>query len=255
MEKSEKEIIKILAETILKHYEESTYDGYKCRFCHGYTEMSGMVASDHKPDCPVLLAEEVLKEECVCGDLKTLPVNDGHGSTKECPYCKERKLSKEDTKRIYALAQEYNEEDFIHAMMYEKYSQDNIPDLSAPLIVHNVMKYKKEYYLKQISNNPSCEGCSCFIEGGDCIIPEDKQGECGLGTYIWKSFKDIQITDELACMRKDIGDIYITNRTKGKTIRFTHLTSKGFVEFEDTLLAPIAFELATTEEIQEYLNK
>lgn len=74
-----------------------------------------------------------------------------------------------------------------------------------PFIVHNVMKYGKEYYLKQLATK-GCEGCAfdCSEETQLCYgLNIHKDG------FIWINFKDIQITDELACSRKDIGDIYL----------------------------------------------
>ena len=61
------------------------------------------------------------------------------------------------------------------------------------IIVHNVLKYKGEYYLKQVATN-NCISCAlynktdCYITGNMC---------CGEG-FNWKSFKDIQITEEQA---------------------------------------------------------
>ena len=72
---------------------------------------------------------------------------------------------------------------------------------------------------------------------------------------IWKSFDDIQITDELACMRKDIGDIYIALQSDGVYI----LELLAIINDECIVGAGARYDLcnirlATAEEIQKYLE-
>lgn len=129
-----------------------------------------------------------------------------------------------------------------------------IPLPEEPLIVHNVMSYKGKNYLKHIGSN--CASCS--IHNELCIKLPCQNGE----NIIWKSFEDIQITDELACMRKDIGDVYLKHRTSNTIFRFTHVVQNnrnplynGCIEYNSGMLMPIAFDLATAEELQVYFNE
>lgn len=101
--KSDKEIIKILAKHILEQYEESTQDGYKCRFCYGTTEMQGLVESDHKSDCPVLLSEKVIQKYKIhMDDSCSTCVNQTKCAEGEirCPKIK-RRVQNEIAKRNY----------------------------------------------------------------------------------------------------------------------------------------------------------
>lgn len=124
-----------------------------------------------------------------------------------------------------------------------------------PLIVHNVLSWKGKNYLKQpfIDSSDHCSGC--YFEKDECC--RDWEYECN-DNYIWKSFDDIQITDELACMRKDIGDIYITYKVKLITIEIFKLmgTNGDICLIQDgrTPCPVNAFELATAEELQEYFK-
>jgi len=129
------------------------------------------------------------------------------------------------------------------------------PIKEEPLFVHNVMSYKGKNYLKQIGTDCS----DCHIHNELCTKLPCQNGE----DYIWKSFDDIKLTDELSCTRKDIGDIYIKHRVSKDIFRFTHTVSgqtknvvyNGCIEYNGGLLMPIAFDLATAEELKEYLNK
>lgn len=304
--KSDKEIIKILAEEIIdNYYETNNNDADRCRYCGCILNVRGRV--EHKDSCAYLLAEKVLKEGCVCGGFKTLPVNDGHGSTKECPYCKEDNNTKEveytqltDTHTICYkcnMIHRKDEEcktdkycnhkvelksfdshgDITHVYRCEKCFQRFVPissdmklgdlyyiprksEVEEPLIVHNVMKYKGEYYLKQ----PCpilCTNCSLLNEGEGCLIYDSDEGEkCRFSNnYSWKSFKDIQITDELACMRKDIGDIYLTYDNKEGlilySVRGSRLITSSHDDRDPIFNDPDYVRLATAEEIQKYLSK
>jgi len=140
-------------------------------------------------------------------------------------------------------------EDYI--ILYE-YQYTEKPE--EPLVVHNVMSYKGKNYLKQLSlqcdpsNIDSCKFCS-FDK--DCPRIDMKCGD----NFIWKSFDDIQITDELACMRKDIGDIYIALQSDGVYI----LELLAIINDECIAGAGARYDLcnirlATAEEIQKYLE-
>lgn len=142
-----------------------------------------------------------------------------------------------------------------------------------PLIVHNVMSHKGKNYLLQKINSlesESREGCcsNCSIAHMSLEERENfKRSETcrqNEAYYYWKSFEDIQITDELACMRKDVGDIYL----KGS---ISHLMILSQVLDKDNVIiyvpkAPKAFKvqrtfihedlrLATAEELQEYFKR
>lgn len=125
-----------------------------------------------------------------------------------------------------------------------------------PLIVHNVMYYKGKNYLKQPQT--SCSECSFF--GADiCKIANNGNIDIPCDNNIWKSFDKIRLTDELACSRRDIGDIYITHRTSKSIVRFTHIVKSekiynGCIEYNGAMLMPIAFDLTTAEELQEHLK-
>jgi len=140
------------------------------------------------------------------------------------------------------------------------------PTKEEPLIVHNVMSYKGKNYLKhpRIKHDGSCFDCA--IESmrssvcqslNDCSVYKD---------YIWKSFDDIKLTDGLACMRKDIGDIYIKGALE-------HVLILKGIELVDGILKALIYipensndnrlqftsighlRLATAEELQEYFDK
>ena len=58
----DKEALKVLAEAVKDNYYESDPDGPDfCRYCDGNLSRRN-VATVHKEDCPVLLAEEILND-------------------------------------------------------------------------------------------------------------------------------------------------------------------------------------------------
>lgn len=122
-----------------------------------------------------------------------------------------------------------------------------------PLIVHNVMSYKGKNYLAQKAEAMRCTKCKMdgVLEDVDC----SKHFQCISNCY-WKSFDDIHITDELACMRKDIGDIYliITDNDTSMIDKFYGITAYNavLVSSKDTYKEYV--RLATAEEIQKYLE-
>lgn len=329
---NDKEIIKKLAEgikdTYISHHSEC------CIHCNIYDDDGTFIRDNfgfyHNLDCPVLLAEEILKEENKCSNCNgTGNENKEDGTDNYCtcnhcggqetiesvkgtePYSEDYlmcnkcdstfnkdEVIKEHFKRIYALAQEYKEE-FLHAINYEQYNLSSKADnpqfteewfnnimidcsiceymtphnylllinkmkekgyiISSkpeePIIIHNVMSYKGKNYLKQLSlqwdpsNIDSCKFCS-FNE--DCP-PIDMACE---DNFIWKSFDDIRITDELACMRKDIGDIYLYNIQENKIDKLTYVEDgrKSYVHTIGWRSTNDNMRLATAEEIQKYLE-
>jgi len=127
-----------------------------------------------------------------------------------------------------------------------------------PLIVHNVISWKGKNYLKQIGTG--CNACSIHDEL--CSKLPCQNGE----DYVWKLFDDIQITDELACMRKEIGDIYISGSLNKIFILEGVKTIKGEVkaliyvpknpsEYQLQWVSVAHLRLATIEEIQEYFKE
>lgn len=141
-------------------------------------------------------------------------------------------------------------EDYI--ILYE-YQYTEKPE--EPLVVHNVMSYKGKNYLKQLSlqcdpsNTDSCKFCS-FDK--DCPLIDMKCGD----NFIWKSFDDIQITDELACMRKDIGDIYVFNIQEDQIDKLVYVENNCdmYVHTLGWRSTNKNIRLATAEEIQKYLE-
>jgi hypothetical protein len=132
-----------------------------------------------------------------------------------------------------------------------------------PLIVHNVMSYKGKNYLRQFNR-----GCNeCYFHGIECH--KEEQGEnksdnnimafghktnCDGTNTIWKLFDDIIIDDSLACMRKDIGDIYIIDN-EGKYISPIYgVTSNNEVVGNYIGIFVNECRLASAEELQEYFK-
>ena len=141
-------------------------------------------------------------------------------------------------------------EDYI--ILYE-YQYTEKPE--EPLVVHNVMSYKGKNYLKQLSlqcdpsNIDSCKFCSF---NKDCPLIDMKCGD----NFIWKSFDDIHITDELACMRKDIGDIYVFNIQEDQIDKLVYVENNCdmYVHTLGWRSTNKNIRLATAEEIQKYLE-
>ena len=124
-----------------------------------------------------------------------------------------------------------------------------------PLIVGNTMSYKGKNYLRQSIGN--CTNCAFYqtechtktsaIEFGD-------KTDCAVTATIWKSFDDIIIDDSLACMRKDIGDIYIYNIEEDVVDKLIYVQEE-IIHMEGWRAYKAIIRLATALEIQEYLKK
>jgi hypothetical protein len=324
---NDKEKLKILAEAIDKtdcYFTDANGRDF-CLFC------KCSLNTLHDLNCPVLLAEEVLKEVLKDkGTLKYLkPIVDGLrkegaifvppvmcGSEctypdGDCPHCKEGSIepvkgtepysedhlmcnkcdstfNKEEKKpmKLYELqhyvdklieqghsdtpvyfdteAKTYDchivpigsinlvpkeamGEDYI--ILYEyQYTEKS----EEPLIVHNVMSYKGKNYLRQLGN---CTDCSIY--GIEChndisVMQFGYKTKCVDTNTIWKSFDDIQITDELACMRKDIGDIYVFNIQEDQIDKLVYVENDRdmYVHTLGWRSTNKNIRLATAEEIQ-----
>lgn len=124
-----------------------------------------------------------------------------------------------------------------------------------PLIVHNVMTYRGKNYLKQrYEQNHDCDICGLSHTNiDDCREKTQCNRE---NDFYWKSFDDIKITDELACMRKDIGDIYLYNIQENKIDKLTYVEDgrKSYVHTIGWRSTNDNMRLATAEEIQKYLE-
>jgi len=129
------------------------------------------------------------------------------------------------------------------------------PVKEEPLIVHNTLRYKGKNYLKQ-PRKDWCDDCD-IVE----LLPKNKgllcadYFKCSKFKFIWKLFDDITIDDNLACMRKDIGDIYVVVYTIGLGDRICKLI---YVNEEGVLTDPYikgTSRLATAEELQEYFKE
>lgn len=126
-----------------------------------------------------------------------------------------------------------------------------------PFIVHNVMSYKGKNYLKQsrIKNDGSCFGCD--MEGMRSTVCQSMNDCSVYKDFIWKSFEDIQITDELACMRKDIGDIYLIDNFKN-IMELLGVLYKKYIFHKEVGRVHIerqGLRLATAEELQKYFKE
>lgn len=147
---NDKEKLKILAEAIDKtdcYFTDANGRDF-CLFC------KCSLNTLHDINCPVLLAEEILKEENKCSNCNgTGNENKEDGTCNHCggtgtiepvkgtePYSEDYlmcnkcdstfnkdEVIKEHFKRIYALAQEYKEE-FLHAINYEQYNLSSKAD-------------------------------------------------------------------------------------------------------------------------------
>jgi hypothetical protein len=119
------------------------------------------------------------------------------------------------------------------------------------LIVHNVMSYRGKNYLKHISTR-GCEGCEFHTE--EIGKPQKCKDSMHIRGVIWKSFDDIEITDELACMRKDIGDIYVMIIEENRVDNLIAVDNKSVITsgWRATLSN---IRLATTEELQKYFQE
>ena len=162
-------------------------------------------------------------------------------------------FTEEQLKHIFHLSRTEcasSYEDLIVVLKKEGYSI--IPVKSEdPLIVGNTMSYKGKNYLKYPNNERGCSDCAFICAKGyenECIV--SVMHESG---FVWKSFDDIIIDDSLACMRKDIGDIYLYNIEENiidKLIAVDNsctITSGWIISLSNT-------RLATAEELQEYLK-
>lgn len=321
---NDKEIIKKLAEgikdTYISHHSEC------CIHCNIYDDDGTFIRDNfgfyHNLNCPVLLAEEILKEENKCSNYNgTGNENKEDGTDNYCtcnhcggtgtiepvkgtePYSEDYLMcnkcdstfNKEEKKpmKLYELqhyvdkliAQGYSDVPIyfdteaksydchivpigsINIVPKEAVGEDHIvlyeyiEKPEEPIIVHNVMSYKGKNYLKQLSlqwdpsNIDSCKFCS-FNE--DCPLIDMACED----NFIWKSFDDIQITDELACMRKDIGDIYLTYTQSDKnkiglilySVRGSRLITSNYDDSDPVFNDPEYVRLATAEEIQKYLE-
>lgn len=127
-----------------------------------------------------------------------------------------------------------------------------------PLIVHNVMLYRGKNYLAQPISQPisknRCEKCAlCENDIVDNLkINCHEYFKC-LPSCYWKSFDDITIDDNLACMRKDIGSIGLVDRYSN-FMRLYGVSKDKYILHPE--LGKIAIEyqgirLATAKELQE----
>jgi hypothetical protein len=84
MSLSDKEIMLKLAEAIISSYEVY-HDGawYYCIFCGEDKD----ITIKHKPDCPVLLAEQVLNRCPVCNGINSSYLNHENGNGYICNLC------------------------------------------------------------------------------------------------------------------------------------------------------------------------
>jgi predicted SAM-dependent methyltransferase len=128
-----------------------------------------------------------------------------------------------------------------------------------PLIVHNVMSYKDKNYLKQyIQINPNCNKCELKSDNNNPFNICRGKFKCDSFSY-WKLFDNIQITDGLACMRKEIGDIYITRiNSFGAVFPLYYVLKNNTIDYtqEGYMEIPIdKFRLSTAEELQEYFKE
>lgn len=309
---NDKEKLKILAEAIDKsdcYFTDASGRDF-CLFC------KCSLNTVHDLNCPVLLAEEILKEENKCSNYNgTGNENKEDGTDNYCtcnhcggtgtiepvkgtePYSEDYLMcnkcdstfNKEEKKpmKLYELqhyvdkliAQGYSDVPVyfdteaklydchivpigsINIVPKEAVGEDHIvlyeyiEKPEEPIIVHNVMSYKGKNYLKQLSlqwdpsNIDSCKFCS-FNE--DCPLIDMACED----NFIWKSFDDIRITDELACMRKDIGDIYLYNIQENKIDKLTYVEDgrKSYVHTIGWRSTNDNMRLATAEEIQKHLE-
>jgi len=207
------------------------------------------------PDIGDVMWKAEIKSDCLCPECKDTLCK-GEVELEDKPQ-----FTEEQFNEIYEAQGNALVGSGLHAEALKNMKQKGylIPVKSEePLIVHNVMSWKGKNYLKQLNNNKGCTGCDFHTE--EIGKPQKCTDAVHISGVIWKSFEDIEITDELACTRKDIGDIYITYN-----IRTTiELQVFKFMGISDTILliqdgrvaCPIkSYRLATAEELQEYFKE
>jgi len=138
-----------------------------------------------------------------------------------------------------------------------------------PLIVHNVMSYKGKNHLAQKAEAMRCTKCA--LQDITTIDKDEQEIACVnyfkcLSNCYWKSFNGIEITDELAYMRKDIGDIYLKGSLQqllilrgieliNGVIKALIYVPKNPLDKQLQFTSVEHLRLATAEELQEYFNR